>query len=58
MLVQKKPVKAALENRPVDMRAEEFDPTDEEFLIIYGLKELKDLSARLSGRRPLDWEGN
>jgi len=51
-------LKAALEKRPVDMMAEEFNPTDDEFLIIYGMKELKDLSMMLSGRRPLDWKGN
>lgn len=51
-------LRAALENRPVDMMAEEFDPTDEEFLIIYGLKEVKEMSMRLAGRRPLDWKGN
>jgi len=51
-------LKAALEGRPVDMMKGEFDPTDEEFLIVYGMKELKDLSMRLAGRRPLKWEGN
>ncbi|GEM_PF-6468815 len=51
-------LKAALEKRPVDMEKDEFDPTQDEFLIIYGMKELKDLSMRLAGRRPLDWKGN
>ncbi|MBL7198268.1 MAG: hypothetical protein ISS47_09240 [Candidatus Omnitrophica bacterium] len=50
-------LKAALEDRAVDMMKDEFDPTQEEGLIIYGLKELKDLSVRLCGRRPLDWKG-
>jgi len=27
-------------------------------LIIYGLKEVKELSMRLAGRTPLDWKGN
>ncbi len=51
-------LKAALECRPVDMETCEFEPTDEEYLIIYGLKELKDLCMRVSGRSPLDWKGN
>lgn len=51
-------LKAAIEGRPVDMMAEEFDPTQDEYLIIYGMKELKDLSMRLAGRRPLNWKGN
>lgn len=51
-------LKAALEGRPVDMEKGEFDPTQDEYLIIYGMKELKDLSMRLSGRRPLNWKGN
>lgn len=51
-------LKAALEQRPVDMMKDEFDPTQDEFLIIYGMKELKGLSMRLAGRRPLNWKGN
>jgi hypothetical protein len=51
-------LRAALEGRPVDMEKGEFDPTDEEFLMIYGMKELKDMSMRLAGGRPLDWQGN
>jgi len=51
-------LKAAIEQRPVDMESEEFDPTQDEFLIIYGMKELKDLSMRVAGRHPLNWKGN
>lgn len=51
-------LRAALEGKPVRMEKGEFDPTDEEFLIIYGLKELKEMSMLLAGRRPLDWKGN
>lgn len=51
-------LRAALERKPVDMEKAEFDPTDEEFLIIYGLKEVKEMSMRLAGRRPLNWKGN
>lgn len=51
-------LRAAIERKPVDMRKGEFDPTDEEFLIIYGLKELKEMCMRLAGRQPLDWQGN
>ncbi len=51
-------LRAALERKPVRMEKAEFDPTDEEFLIIYGLKELKEMSMLLAGRRPLDWKGN
>ncbi len=51
-------LRAALEGKPVNMEKEEFDPTDEEFLIIYGLKEVKEMCMRLAGRRPLDWKGN
>ena len=51
-------LKAAIEGRPVDMMKGEFDPTEDEFLIIYGMKELKDLSIQLAGRRPLNWKGN
>ncbi len=51
-------LKAALEKRPVDMMANEFSPTDNEYLIIYGMKELKDLSMSVGGRQPLDWKGN
>lgn len=51
-------LRAALEGKPVRMEKSEFDPTDEEFLIIYGLKEVKEMCMRLAGRRPLDWKGN
>ena len=51
-------LKAALDGKPVDMMKGEFDPTEDEFLIIYGMKELKGLSMRLAGRRPLNWKGN
>lgn len=51
-------LRAALERKPVNMEKAEFDPTDEEFLIIYGLKEVKEMCMRLAGRRPLDWKGN
>ena len=51
-------LRAALERKPVNMEKGEFDPTDEEFLIIYGLKELKDMSMILAGRPRLDWKGN
>ena len=51
-------LKAAAEGRPVDMMKDEFDPTDDEFLIIYGMKELKSLAMRLAGRRPLNWKGD
>ncbi len=51
-------LKAAIEGRPVDMMKGEFDPTEDEFLIIYGMKELKDLSMRAAGRRPLNWKGD
>ena len=40
------------------MEKAEFDPTDEEFLIIYGLKEVKEMCMILAGGRPLDWKGN
>lgn len=49
-------LKAAIDGKGVDMESEEFDPTQDEFLIIYGLKELKDLSMQLCGRQPLDWK--
>ena len=49
-------LKAGLEGRRVDMEKGEFDPTDEEFLIIYGLKELKDLCMQTAGRSGLDWK--
>ena len=49
-------LKAALSGKPVDMEKGEFDPTREEFLIIYGMKELKDLCMRTARRRPLDWK--
>ncbi|OGX37444.1 MAG: hypothetical protein A3D87_05415 [Omnitrophica WOR_2 bacterium RIFCSPHIGHO2_02_FULL_50_17] len=29
-----------------------------EFLIIYGLKEVKEMCMRLAGRTPLNWKGN
>ena len=51
-------LKAALEGKPIDMMKGEFDPTDDEFLIIYGMKELKDLSMRLAGHRSLNWKGD
>lgn len=51
-------LRAAVEGKPVNMEKAEFDPTDEEFLIIYGLKELKDMSMILAGRPRLDWKGN
>ena len=51
-------LRAALEGKPVRMEKAEFDPTDEEFLIIYGLKEVKEMSMRLAGGIPLDWKGN
>ncbi len=51
-------LKAALDGRPVDMESEEFDPTQNEFLIIYGMKELKDLSMRAARHSRLDWKGN
>ncbi len=51
-------LRAAIEEKPVNMGKGEFDPTDEEFLIIYGLKEVKEMCMRLAGRRPLDWKGN
>ena len=49
-------LRAALTGKSVDMQKGEFDPTQNEFLIIYGMKELKDLSMRLAGRRPLNWK--
>lgn len=51
-------LRSAIERKPVDMMKGEFDPTDEEFLIIYGLKELKDMCMRVAGMRGLDWKGN
>ena len=51
-------LRAALERKPVNMMKGEFDPTDEEFLIIYGLKEVKDMSMGLAGRTRLEWKGN
>lgn len=51
-------LRAALEGKPVRMEKAEFDPTDEEFLIIYGLKEVKEMCMRAAGRRPLNWKGN
>lgn len=51
-------LRSAIEGKPVNMEMGEFDPTDEEFLIIYGLKELKDMCMRLAGRAGLDWKGN
>ncbi len=51
-------LRAALERKRVNMEKAEFDPTDEEFLIIYGLKEVKEMSMRLAGGIPLDWKGN
>ncbi len=51
-------LRAALERKRVDMEKAEFDPTDEEFLIIYGLKEVKEMCMRLAGGIPLDWKGN
>ena len=51
-------LRAAINGKPVNMEKGEFDPTDEEFLIIYGLKELKDMSMILAGRPRLDWKGN
>ncbi len=49
---------AAVEGKPVDMRKSEFDPTEDEFLIVYGLKELKDLSMRAAGIKPFNWKEN
>ena len=51
-------LKAAVVGKAVDMMKGEFDPTEDEFLIIYGMKEIKDLSMRLAGRKPLNWKGN
>jgi hypothetical protein len=51
-------LKAGLTGKPVDMETGEFDPTQEEFLIIYGLKELKDMCMQVARRRRLDWKGN
>lgn len=51
-------LKAGMEGRSIDMEKGEFDPTDEEFLIIYGLKDLKDICMRMSGDIPMDWKGN
>ena len=48
-------LKAGLADKSVDMMKCEFEPTDEEFLIIYGLKELKDLCMQVAGRRGLNW---
>ena len=48
---------ASLEGRAVDMlEDEQFAPTDEEFLIIYGLKELKGLCMQAAGQQGLDWK--
>ena len=51
-------LRAAIERKPVNMEKGEFDPTDEEFLIIYGLKKLKDMCMQAAGQARLDWEGN
>jgi hypothetical protein len=51
-------LRAASERKPVNMEKGEFDPTDEEFLIIYGLKELKDMCMQQARRARLDWQGN
>ncbi len=51
-------LRAASEGKPVNMEKGEFDPTDEEFLIIYGLKQLKDMCMRQARRARLDWQGN
>ena len=51
-------LRAAVDGKPVNMEKGEFDPTDEEFLIIYGLKELKEMCMLLAGRPRLDWKGN
>ena len=51
-------LRAAVEGKPVNMKKGEFDPTDEEFLIIYGSKELKDMCMQAAGRRHLDWRGH
>ncbi len=51
-------LRAANEGKPVNMEKGEFDPTDEEFLIIYGLKELKDMCMQQARRARLKWQGN
>lgn len=51
-------LRAALERAPVNPDKLEFSPTDEEFLIIYGLKELKGLCMNARGLKPLNWKGN
>ena len=51
-------LRAAIEHRPVDLLKAEFDPTDQEFLIIYGLKELKEMSMRAAGKAGFDWPGS
>ena len=51
-------LRAAIEGKPVNMEKGEFDPTDEEFLIIYGLKKLKDMCLQAAGQARLEWEGN
>ncbi len=51
-------LKARIAGRPVDMLSEEFKPTEDEYLIIYGLKEVKDLCMSVGGSKPLDWKGN
>ena len=51
-------LKAAMKGKPVNIEKDEFDPTQDEYLIIYGMKELKDLAMQLCGRKPLNWKGN
>lgn len=51
-------LKGAVSGQPVNMEKGEFDPTQNEFEIIHGMKELKDLCIQASGRKPLNWKGS
>ena len=51
-------LRAALEGRPVDMMKGEFDPTEWEARIIFGLHEVKEMCGKFAARRPLGRKGN
>lgn len=49
-------LRAAQEGREPDLASTEFEPTENETSIYYGLRELKDLCIRVAGGDPLPWK--
>jgi len=49
-------LKAKLQFKEPDLTKDEFEQTQNQELIYYGLRELKDLCMRISGKEPLNWK--